>query len=1144
MKTAPMTALSIAALMFLSIFTSISSLLIEEEQVDTTLPDITEDPAYASSATSPGHVVFGQYLSSDNCGHCSKQGGGSASHHGIKTAFPDEYVYVTYMSVDYGNTGSARAGKISPYSWPWTTSGAPDAYFGDRTDRRQSGASANYDTYDNEFSSGGGMHTSVNDYQMVSQVTPNGNVFDIEIAFRYSGSGTPPANMMLYSAITEDECTTYTYVSSGIPHGYNCWMGWLTNGDTYKTKNSGSGTSFTSVSPTSTWQSVTWSNVPTSLIQGGTANALVVGVLMGGTQVSVGGTSPHVYGATDSSMMPLVDIGISDFSVSNPSANLESPTSYVNGDIVDVEVEIKNKGVDAYSAGGDIEFYTTENNVDTSFGTVSINSLSATGTGNTQTATATLDTTNLPPNAWQSKVRVKLINLDGDGRFSNNMVELNMPHDLIPIARKAQVIDSNEIERGSNFWVEAKVSINDNVDLNTSFFTFELETTPHNTNDWSSSIVTGGEEIFNIDTDNEHREYLFSPTMDMGAGNYDIRSRAIDSRDQVSDWHVTENAFILMNALPVINSYPVPTVKVQTSTMVHISDNIEDAETALEDLVITSTSPNFIAWHPDTQDIEVYFENIRFVSGTATASGVEINVDDGSAIAHGTLLFNVIENGQPRWAGVEKQYVDEASSGAINFLSYLSDTNDDGTVASPEDLVLAIIDNSNPELLEFDLREFTLNFETTDDDINGETTITVRASDGMSYSDQLVTIAINPINDAPRLDLSEYEDVRLKVGVQKIIYLNEIMSDVDGDLDEVIITASNPIPGAARINFLDNTLTMIWHDEGLQTVTIQVEDRYDSNIYTIVVDVYDSVPLLVGEGPDGDVKLSVTGVYVEEIPQIAMFLNKDDVTITSLTSTWQLCNEMTGVCTLNVVHEHDITQKSLGWTFDPFKGQLGDEGMRQKDQIKLVKVMAIDSAGDKYEYKNTLYWTANEEAPGPETMDADEVAALISELEAQIAIKESELALMTEGSSEHAKASATLEEIKSDYTEACTYGTCISDDSQAATTDDSESLNMNVLVGVIGVIILVLIIGLLFLRGGKNNDGPDIVDWANALPANDTVANSMYGGAQELFTQPVAVPAPAAVAQVQPGVLPLPPGGLPAGWSMEQWAHYGHQYQQ
>jgi thiol-disulfide isomerase/thioredoxin len=1120
MKTAPMTALSIAALMFLSIFASIGALITEQQNTQIEL----EDNPIEMDATSPGYPVFAEYMGAHWCGPCKTS---SAGLHSLSQSNGDDFTYLSFW--ESSTTGWPSDGPINRRSHiqnaPGYTGGIPVTVFGDAP----SGTyyTVGGQTYDSYYQNGGNTKNG-NDYTLSVIQSENVNVMDIEITAAYSGSGSK--TVYLYSAVAEE--TSPEVYDGGSQNPHHVWKKWLLNG---------AGNGFESLTLTA-GQSVTttWS-VPINVVRAGgghTAadNFLTVAALFSGDHTN----HRDVVSASDSNMAPLIDLGLFDLSLDNPAA---VNGGYINGDIIDLDASVKNFGVDAYDDGGDIQFYYKDG-----ISKVYIDSPQSLGnfasTGVSKSFSVSFDTTTLADSNYQTTFGVELTGLTQDARGSNNDDNLAIAHDLIPISRKAQVIDSNEIERGNNFLVEAKVSINDNVDLNTSFFTFELETTLHNTNDWSSSIVTGGEELFNIDTDNEHREYLFSPTMEMGAGNYDIRARAIDSRDQVSDWHVTENAFILMNALPVINSYPVPTVKVQTSTMVHISDNIEDAETALEDLVITSTSPNFIAWHPDTQDIEVYFENIRFVSGTATASGVEINVDDGSAIAHGTLLFNVIENGQPRWAGVEKQYVDEASSGAINFLSYLSDTNDDGTVASPEDLVLAIIDNSNPELLEFDLREFTLNFETTDDDINGETTITVRASDGMSYSDQLVTIAINPINDAPRLDLSEYEDVRLKVGVQKIIYLNEIMSDVDGDLNEVIITANNPNPGAARINFLDNTLTMIWHDEGLQTVTIQVEDRYDSNIYTIVVDVYDSVPLLVGEGPDGDVKLSVTGVYVEEIPQITMFLNKDDVTITSLTSTWQLCNEMTGVCTLNVVHEHDITQKSLGWTFDPFKGQLGDEGMRQKDQIKLVKVMAIDSAGDKYEYKNTLYWTANEEAPGPETMDADEVAALISELEAQIAIKESELALMTEGSSEHAEASATLEEIKSDYTEACTYGTCISDDSQAATTDDSESLNMNVLVGVIGVIILVLIIGLLFLRGGKNNDGPDIVDWANALPANDTVANSMYGGAQELFTQPVAVPAPAAVAQVQPGVLPLPPGGLPAGWSMEQWAHYGHQYQQ
>ena len=103
---------------------------------------------YASSATSPGHVVFGQYISSDNCGHCSKTGGGSDAHHAVKGLHPDEYVYITYMSASYGDTDTARAGNVAPYNWAWSTGGAPGAYFGDRTDKNQGGASSNYDTYD------------------------------------------------------------------------------------------------------------------------------------------------------------------------------------------------------------------------------------------------------------------------------------------------------------------------------------------------------------------------------------------------------------------------------------------------------------------------------------------------------------------------------------------------------------------------------------------------------------------------------------------------------------------------------------------------------------------------------------------------------------------------------------------------------------------------------------------------------------------------------------------------------------------------------------------------------------------------------------------------------------------------------------
>ena len=183
---------------------------------------LSDEPSQAQShgthATSPGHVVFGQYISSDNCGHCSKAGGGSAAHHSIKETFPDEYVYVTYMSASYGDTDTARAGKVGPYNWVWSTSGAPDAYFGDRSDKNQGGANNQYTTYDSLFSSGGGMHPTVNDYGMEAAIYQNGNSYDVSISYVYTGTGTPAGNMKLYAALVDKDCTGYSYSSAG-------WLG-------------------------------------------------------------------------------------------------------------------------------------------------------------------------------------------------------------------------------------------------------------------------------------------------------------------------------------------------------------------------------------------------------------------------------------------------------------------------------------------------------------------------------------------------------------------------------------------------------------------------------------------------------------------------------------------------------------------------------------------------------------------------------------------------------------------------------------------------------------------------------------------------------------------------------------------------------
>lgn len=1166
-------SLIIVALFIGSIMTSLTTDLNQEKQQE------LDDLAVVSEAASPGHNVFLQYISSDNCYYCYTTGGGSESAHNLKMSNPDEFVYITYMSANYGSTNDARSGNVAPIyamNHLGESGGAPTAYMGD-ADPEISGSTGDGKRYDSAFSSGGSMASSINDYQInvVQSVNPsNSNNVDITMEASYVGSGTAPSSTALYAAVTEENCG-YTY-SDGT-YGHNCWRAWLLNGNSYATTSgtTGSGSGFVTMDLSKGVHTESWT-VPASLArskggQSGINNMLTIGAIY-----STWSTTSHnadVFAVSDSTMGPKMDLGVSDVTLSNPS----SPDGYVNGDQITVTATAKNIGGLDYTDGGTLEivYLDAGNPV-----VVDSKPLSNLVPQATMSHTATVDTSSFPTNAWNTKFGARLSGLTGDGLSSNNLNVQTMEHDRPPLAKQATVSGNNVIERGSIFQVIAKGSANDNVDTIDSM-TFELEVSPAGQNLWDGSVDSGGEVIVNAGTTNEGREYVITPTMEMTAGWYDLRSRTIDSRSQTSDWRITSNAFELANGLPMIVAEPVPSVFCDMVTSVDLTNHVSDPETPLSDLIIDSEHPSFISWNPSTSTIDIKFAFSDVQGCPLGQKSMLITVDDGGdysaqgVLPSGTLKFNVIENGQPRWSGLPTQIVDEQGSesdGTLRLLPFISDTDANGNYSDSAMLTFSVVGNSNPELIETELIGNVLGFETKTDDSNGQSTITVRACDtDQECSEQTVLVQINPINDAPRLDMTDIDMITLKAGTQMSIDLQSRITDVDDSIQQVTTLISSSLPGSAQYVRSSGMLNLQFSEIGMHTVTIEVRDTYDVNTYTITVDVFDSLPFTISKTDTGSSILiaTVTDLYISQTPHVMMELSNSAPTFTSMSVTWTICGG--GVCDGYWGYDLDVSKSSQGWETDlniPLLGGSDGEmarpnGYNENDYFTL-SIDAVDSENNNYKTQNTVKWDVIESIPAPSDMDEATLSKRITVLEDRIEALELEISAESGDTSDK---EVQLQNLKSEYDLACLDGRvqCSTDSASSGdTTDDSvkSSLDFKV-IGIVAAIIIVALLGGLFaMRGGRVEENIDGFKWADTtLPASDAVANSMYGGTQQMFQQQVNYqqpvqssayasayhqPAPVPTQPVAPIIPasgpPLPPGGLPSGWTMEQWNYYGQQY--
>ena len=401
---------------------------------------------------------------------------------------------------------------------------------------------------------------------------------------------------------------------------------------------------------------------------------------------------------------------------------------------------------------------------------------------------------------------------------------------------------------------------------------------------------------------------------------------------------LAEGAFTLHNGLPVVlngdsSQYAgMPTVKVETEERISAIGLVHDAETPLSMLTIDSNSPEFIEWDPSTLELLVNFDEVvRDSEGNPIPQGIFVSIDDGDDINSGMMMFNVIENGAPRWAPIPSQSFDEGGSASISLTGFLSDTDDSGNPIPTSGLTLELISNSDESLVEASVSGHSLSVSSLDDDSTGMVELEIRASDGSKTSDTIIVFHVLNVNDAPRMDMEGIEEFTVEMGERITLELLDRITDIDDPDEEIWPSASTFVPGAAQLNQITGILSMEWSEAGTEIVTITLEDRHgDANAYMITVTVVDNLPLLW----DNDLLASFDTIEYGTNPTVVVE-NVGPLELSDVRVIWSVCNSITGVC-----HSSGVSHNLGPFIVNPSSG----DGLGIGDYVTL-SVSAEDQDG-------------------------------------------------------------------------------------------------------------------------------------------------------------------------------------------------------
>ena len=891
----------------------------QEEELQRTELEQKIVPRYA---TSPGHTVFGEYVGAHWCGPCMSSA--SPSLDNLKTSNPEEFTFVSFFESSSG--GWPSDGPVNRQTHIMqSSSGYPTFSFADS----QSGScykvgASGTSYYDSDFSSGGCMSPSSNDFQLEMSMSLNSSTEEVTITLDsiYTGS-LSTYDVYVYGAVTE-KLGADSYDNGVKPH--HNWRGWLLNS---------ADTGFQQLSLSQgVWESHSWT-APLSIVRasGGYTqweNFWPVFALMDGPHSSYN----EFLVAIDPDMGPMIDVGILEFEVQNTNGG----TGFTPGDMLQISTRVSNNGVEEYSEGGDLGVYLISGSDEIYLGGQPIDTIGVAGSFLHQIDFDTSDIDPIPSGV--STFRAKLVDMGSDRNSTNNVVDNVEFHDMPPIPSPPAATGSTTFERGDSVQFETTALPNDLVDdINT--MSPAMEYSKSGSGVWDS-IWVSDPEIVGSGANAAYVHTIQTPP-NAETGKYDTRVMWEDARGQQSDWLVTSQAFELSNALPRVlgNNDPgfigTPTVKVGETESISLVGLVRDAETPLSMLSIDSNDPEFVGWNGPSSEITVLFDSIESDSnGNPVPQGLFLSISDGEDANNGMLMFNVIENGAPRWDPIPTQTVFEGGSASTELTGYLSDFDVNGDPVPPSEISISLVSNSNEDLIQVSLDGQTVTASTIDEDSHGVAEVIIMADDGSKTSQTSVVFYVINVNDAPEMDVSILDGLALKSGELASIGIMPLISDIDDPEDEIWVDVDTPIPGAVQFDYVSGVLNMQWDRSGTHSVKMTLIDSHgDWSSTTFTVTVLDSKPLTWHtDFQEGDLEVELEGFEIGIDPTVTL-VNNGEVVIEDPKVRWTICNGIVGIC------------HSAG-SFDglgPFQAVSSDGGGLSIGDYLTLSVKAVDSDG-------------------------------------------------------------------------------------------------------------------------------------------------------------------------------------------------------